>query len=219
MPAPANIWTLLSGSTEQTLAAWGIDRAVVTRKSQDNDTLEISVPNAPFDANVLFAFESSVTLKRYPAADSSGNPTGTPVVWFVGTCTRTPRSGRPSAEGMDYKFEGPWYWLVNIVYQQNWTMFAGSTQVTAPQSRVNLFTLITGALMTTAAQITDALTWAIDSGAVLTAGSLPTGVYVPSEQGVDLTCAEVIKRALRWHPDALTWFDYTTTPPTLNIGT
>ena len=215
----ANIWTLTAGGTEQTLAAWGIARAVVTRNSQDADALEISVPDAAFDADVLFAFESQVTLKRYPSSDpSTGAPAGTPVVWFVGTCVKTPRMGRPNAEGMDYEFQGPWYALANVVYQQNWTMFDGSTQVTTPQSRVNLFTNVEGALMKTDAQITDALTWALGSTALFQAGSLMTGIYVPTEQGTDLTVAEVIKRALRWHPDAVTWFDYTVAPPKLNIG-
>jgi hypothetical protein len=119
---------------------------------------------------------------------------------------------------MDYEFQGPWYALANVVYQQNWTMFDGSTQVTTPQSRVNLFANVLGALVTTAAQITDAITWALGSTALLQAGSLLAGIYVPTEQGTDLTCAEVIKRALRWHPDAVTWFDYTQTPPALNLG-
>jgi hypothetical protein len=214
----ANIWTLVSGSSEQTLALWGIARAVITRKSQDADLLQISVPDAAFDAAVLFAFESQVTIKRYPSVDSDGNPTGTPVKWFVGTCVKTPRTGRPNAEGMDYEFQGPWYALANIVYQQNWTMFDGGTQVTSPQSRVNLFANVEGALITTAAQITDALTWALGSTSLFQAGSLMAGISVPTEQGTDLTCAEVVKRALRWHPDAVTWVDYTQTPPALNIG-
>lgn len=34
----------------------------------------------------------------------------------------------------------------------------------------------------------------------------------------DITVAEVIRNQLRWSPDAVTWFDYTVTPPMFYIG-
>jgi hypothetical protein len=215
----AQIWTLKdAGGTEQPLAAWGIDRAILTRVSQGADTLQISVASAAFDADELFAFDGVITLYRYPTVDGDGLPTGTGVPWFAGRCVRTPRTGRPAAEGMNYEFQGPWLDLEQAVFQQTWTVFSGSSQTTGPQSRVNLASSITGALITTAAQITAALAWAVGAGANLQAGSLPTGIYIPAEQGTDLTCAEVILRMLRWMPDVVTWFDYTTSPPTLNMA-
>jgi hypothetical protein len=38
-------------------------------------------------------------------------------------------------------------------------------------------------------------------------------VEVPYSEGRDMTCGEVIRRQMKWSPDALTWFDYTTTHP------
>ncbi len=33
-----------------------------------------------------------------------------------------------------------------------------------------------------------------------------------------MTCAEVVRKMLRWHPDAALWFDYSTTPlPTIHV--
>ena len=32
-----------------------------------------------------------------------------------------------------------------------------------------------------------------------------------------MTCAEVVRKMLRWHPDAVTWFDYSVSPPALHI--
>jgi hypothetical protein len=208
----SDIWTLVDNttSTSKLVDAWGISRAVLTRVSQAPDKLAITVSSAKFDDAPLFAFGDSVTLLRYNGTSN--------VTWFTGKCITLPRSGRPNAESMDYEFLGPWDDLDNIVYQQPWTAFAGGTLSTAYQACVNLFSNVAGALITTEAQINDALMWATGAGAALTIGALPTGIEVPTEQGTALTVAEVVKRALRWHPDAVTWFDYTTSPPTLNIG-
>ena len=44
------------------------------------------------------------------------------------------------------------------------------------------------------------------------------GFAVPFDQVSDVTCAEVIKKMLRWHPDAALWFDYSTDPtPTVHV--
>lgn len=42
-------------------------------------------------------------------------------------------------------------------------------------------------------------------------------IYIPSEEMRDITCSEVLKKMLRWSPDAVTWIDYTTTVPELHI--
>ncbi len=37
-------------------------------------------------------------------------------------------------------------------------------------------------------------------------------VDVPLDVDVDKACSEIIRKQLRWAPDSVTWFDYTTTP-------
>jgi hypothetical protein len=37
------------------------------------------------------------------------------------------------------------------------------------------------------------------------------------EEVIDVSCAEVIRRCMRWQPECVAWFDYTTTLPTLHI--
>ncbi len=205
--ALSEIWTLLraSDATEKTLAGWGISSAQVTRRSQRADTLEIRVDNQKVDDPELFAYGSIVTLKR------------SAVGYFVGVCTKTPRMARPTAEGVSYVFEGPWWYLDHIVYQQDWKFLNVGGDNLAAVSNLVLAQANDGTLITTGAQIADAVAEAISAGAALQLGTNDCAITVPPEGGRDLTCGEVIRRMLRWHPDVVTWFDYSTTPPTLKL--
>jgi hypothetical protein len=79
---------------------------------------------------------------------------------------------------------------------------------------------------TTAQQITEALEHSIAAGDPIQIGTAgdpplitsPIGITVPIDEVRDITIAEVIRKELRWHPDAVTWFDYSTSPPTLHIA-
>ena len=42
-----------------------------------------------------------------------------------------------------------------------------------------------------------------------------TGFLIPFDEVKDVTCTEAFRKMAHWHPDAVAWFDYTTTPPTL----
>ena len=95
--------------------------------------------------------------------------------------------------------------------------------------------------ISTGQQIVDAVNYCINNGAPIILGdefptydplrpsagmtidqamAMTTGcpnADVPLDEALSVTCAEVIKRMLRWSPDACTWFDYRTEPyPTLH---
>lgn len=203
----AQIWTLRrhSDDVEKTLAAWGITSAKLIRRTQRSDTLELRFDGTAFDEAELFAYRSTITLRRKG------------VDYFVGVAVHTPRMARPSAEGVSYTFAGPWWYLEHIVYQQQWKFLNVGGDNLAAVSNLVLAIDNDGALISTGAQITDTLTEAVAAGAALQLGANDCAITVPPEAGRDLTCAEVIRRMLRWHPDAVTWFDYSTTPPTLHI--
>jgi len=234
--ALSQIWTLLrtSDGLEQPLSAWGISAAVLTRRTQRPDKLALQLAGAAFDAAELFPFSYApalVVLKRNGA------------VYFVGVATHTPRMGRPSAEGVGYTLEGPWWWLEHTPYVQKWTFltdviyrqtwqYYGWTPPHGPAPAQSYITNLilaldeTGAAIKTGAQIIDALNVAIMAGAPIQIGTIDPNIAVPSEAARDLSCAEVIRRMLRWHPDCVAWWDYTTTKtmggvtspcPTINI--
>lgn len=73
-------------------------------------------------------------------------------------------------------------------------------------------------------QIIEALNWALKPFATsgqfpFQIGTVSPNVDCPIDEVRDITCAEVIHKMLRWTPDAVTWFDYSTSPPTFNCKT
>ncbi len=69
----------------------------------------------------------------------------------------------------------------------------------------------------TGQQIIEALNWARQAARheamaapPFQIGEVTPALDVPIDEVRDITCAEVIHKMLRWSPDAVCWFDYTT---------
>ncbi|MBE7189917.1 MAG: hypothetical protein INR67_16635, partial [Jatrophihabitans endophyticus] len=75
-----------------------------------------------------------------------------------------------------------------------------------------------GAARTSGQVVADVLDYALAAGAPFQRGTILDGFAVPLDQVSDVTCAEVLRKLLRWHPDAVAWFDYSTAPvPTFHV--
>ena len=82
-----------------------------------------------------------------------------------------------------------------------------------------------GTLIPCGAVITEALQYAIDSGAPFQIGAtnpatrcsatIAEGTLILLDEVKDVTCAEVFRKMGRWMPNCVQWFDYSTAPPTL----
>ncbi|HJX10818.1 MAG TPA: hypothetical protein VJ733_10000, partial [Candidatus Binatia bacterium] len=204
----ASVWTLIDENlVEETFADWGLKDLVKTTRSQAQDIVTFTADGAAFDAANLFAINSTCIIKK------DG------VQWFVGRVIRIPRAGAPASESMAYELAGPWWYLDNLVFQQTWKVTDGVTEtlIDTQKSRIILNQDLTGAKTTTGQQITEALNYAIGKGAPFQGGTITPSLTVPFSEVVDRSCAEIIKTMLRWTPDAVTWFDYSTSPPTLHI--
>jgi hypothetical protein len=228
-------WTLTCNGAEKLLADWGV--AQLTRKlvSQGVDELSFRAEGSPADSAPIFPHGAAVALLRDRSIDSGGSFSGG-APWFQGIVTQVPRRGAPDAESLAYKISGPWWYLDNIVFQQPYqNVFLGYSSPGDPNSppvygqahSSHLFlnqAPITGALarITTGQQILDALNWALkpftdaDAAPPFQIGAVTPALDVPIDEVRDITCAEVIHKMLRWSPDAVTWFNYTTSPPTFN---
>jgi hypothetical protein len=227
-------WTIATNGVEKTLADWGLARLVRKLVSQGVDELTFQAPGAAADAAPLFAHGTTLILWRDRSVDSAGNFSGG-ATWFQGLVIQVPRSGAPNEESMTYRVAGPWWYLDNLTFQQAYqNIFLGfavandpTTAIYGPANSSHVFLnqgAVANALLkiTTGQQIIEALNWAllpfVQVGVTppFQIGTVTPTVDVPIDEVRDITCAEVIHKMLRWSPDAVTWFDYTTTPPTFN---
>lgn len=207
----------LVGGANQSLAAWGLDAPVATFNSLGSDTLTISAPGRAVDAARLFNVDDAIKLHRIVTPDS-GAPVDT--VIFAGTLIQPGEDGAGQSEAQTYEFRGPWELLVNLPYQQLWTVSNGSGGITtARRPRVHLFSNLDGTPNSISAEITAVLTYALScvTPAPFQIGTIQPGTSCPAHEALDISCAEAIRICLRYAPDCVTWFDYSTAPPTLHI--
>jgi hypothetical protein len=196
-------WTLKYNGSTQTLAAWGLGKLSRRLVSQGVDVVSCVSDGSNVGTTPLFALDSTVVIYR----DS--------VIWFTGRVTRVPHSGEPAAESVAYEFSGPWWYLDNKVYQQQWAIRnTGEGSTTAQyKSRVILGQALAGTRQTVAQVITEVLNYAIADGVPLAIGTISPTLQIPFAERVDITCSEAIRTVLRWIPDCVCWFDYSAETP------
>lgn len=142
--------------------------------------------------------------------------------WFKGRVTGIPRIGAPEGEALKYTVTGPWWYLDNLVYRQNFPLDPTANPTVADPTAHRRAVAIIGQgpdgnpVINVAAQ-TDILDWCIASGADFERGDLPTGYRVPYTGLTAPTCAEALRTSLRWMPDAASRFDYTEEVPVFSI--
>lgn len=222
-------WTLVYSGTEKTLADWGISTPVLHRLSQAPDELTFLLDGKAADAASTFPYNAAITIyrNRTKLANGTWDPaSGT--IYFTGRRILEPRSGSASAESNRYTFVGPWADLDEYIYQQNWKVYATPPTGAAQQPRSHVFLNQddTGAAKDTAWQIGDSVGYvrdrAVDNYGVgtepLQLGAGTPAFNLPYDEQREITCAECIRKQLRWIPDAITWFDYSTSPPTLKVA-
>lgn len=204
------MWTLAYNDETKTLAEWGISGILRRQLSLAVSSISFDL-SADIDAEDVFAYGSTVTIFRDD------------LQWFVGRVDQTPRTANGRYEGHGYVLVDAWWYLENLVYQVPWPELAnpsdpgaGTTEKLYSHLVLNLTPL--GTIITTKAQITDALQYAIDCEAPFQIGAIDLpDVYPPTSEVMDRMCAEVIHNQLRWTPDAVSYFDHATNPPTLHI--
>lgn len=203
-----SVWTLTHSATTKTFAEWGLKGLKRSRVSQAVGSASFIQSGAAYDGTPLFAEDDVVTISKDGA------------VWHTGPVTRVPREGAARSESLAYEVADPFWYLEQLPYQQ---LIAYGTGSGGSVSRVTLFgDTSEGSLAKLSVQqvIQAVIDYAVAQGAsmqVAFAGSF--GVSPAIQDMRDPTCAEVIRQALRFSPDATTSWDYSTTPPTLRIAT
>jgi hypothetical protein len=229
-------WTIACNGIEKLVADWGFSRLKRKLVSQGQDELTFIADGAAADGPSPFTpFSSVITLWRDRQITSSGTWTGG-TIWFAGLIIQVPRRGAPDAESNSFKAAGPWWYLDTRVFEKTFNIFdhlATPGELSSavfvqksfshcflnvgPTQAFNQFNMIS-----TGAQIIEALNWALKPFSDASApppfqiGTITPALTPPFNEVRDITCAEVIHKMLRWSPDAVTWFDYTTSPPTFH---
>lgn len=195
------------GTTWTHLYASGFKNLTRTRRSASLDTvtLQRSLKTALTDSD-LWSYGTAVQIRK----DST--------LWFQGTVDTLPRMGDAVDEMQMITLAGPWRQLEKCTYQQSWKVYDvdGSALTNVNKSRVVLMQDSDGDRTTTGAQITDAIDWAIAKGANITKGTIDAGTELPFDERDNMSCADVLLTMLRWLPDYVTWFDYSTSTPTFH---
>lgn len=204
------MWSIETNSVQGAIGDLGIDQVVRERVSQAPDIVRFRHGGVPFDSDAVFPWGSSVKILR------DG------VVWFVGEVSSIDRAGSGDLEDIYYTLEGPWRWLNRLVFQQEWRVPEFPDQLESellaiPRSRIILGKSIDNAGVDSMAVIGSVVSYAASAGAPLQLGNLPPGVQVPQEELMTPTCAEVVRKIMRWHPDVSSHFDYSVSPPRLHF--
>ncbi|MDR1366833.1 MAG: hypothetical protein LBJ13_02925 [Puniceicoccales bacterium] len=205
------IWKLVYEGKEGTLAEWGICDVVRKLKNQAMDSVTFKVPGNTIDAPLQFAPQKVIQIFR------DGQ------LWFTGIVAKTPIHGSAVEEFHRYTLSGPWWYLDNLIYQQTWKEPVnpnddGSTLGDVKKSHLILGQDIDGNAVTIDEQLCDVINYANAAvGQNIIAKDIDLPIYIPFDECKDLSCAEVIRRLLRWVPDTVTFFDYTQAIPILHI--
>ena len=202
-------WTILDAhGTEKSVSDWGLSAVTRERVNQAPDLVTFRAAATLSDGDPIFAHGSTIKLKR------AGVP------WFYGRVISVPGRAAAKIEEQLYVVAGPWWYLENLVFQQAWQTTNGTdtTLIATNKSRLILGQKADGTKLATGAAIAEVLVYATARGVPITVGTISPNAIAPYAEALDRSCAEVIRNLLRWTPDAMVTFDYSTAPfPTLSI--
>jgi hypothetical protein len=218
-------WTLARANGDtRSFEEWGIKSALDRRVSLARGTVELGFGRSDLLGSLPFDPDETLLI----AAD--GDP------YFRGRVIGEKRGALGSSEQATVTLADPWWYLEKIIFCRSIKVVADGTSnpVAADPSGLQISDFVTvskiasdivlsetetGSLTDSRAMIIDAVNYAIAKGAPIALGTVDDGLQIPREELHDVTCAELILKALRWLPDQTGWWDYSVDPPELNIRT
>lgn len=209
-------WTLQKGSgAQQTFDYLNLEAPVISRTSQNVDTLTFRHAIASAISAPTFAVDDLLTFRN-----------GSLIV-FRGHVKKVSRAGAGPRDSHTYTVVNAWDYFDRFIYHYTWP--AGPSLATSYiTSRVLMNVFVDDGIATprnTREQIIALLDFVLarcaaeSIAAPFQVGAILTDVLVqpPIQEYTSRTVAELIRDQMRWHRDAVIWWDYGTTPPTINI--
>lgn len=185
--------------TSKTFDDIGIDGSTLEFPALETDVLSLAISPEDWKTYTRPELGQTVTLKR------DG------VTFFYGTVTNDQATISGSSQIITIEVSGPWWWMDRIELTENQTDGSGGTA-----DRVSyVFGTDAGVDLKTA--IETMIDRAIALGVPMQRGTVATFFDVPRITLNQSTCAQAFTELLRLVPDCFAWFDYTTSPPTLNV--
>lgn len=140
---------------------------------------------------------------------------------FRGTvATRTERQGRGTDRVEDVICEGPWGLMARMVFRQTWQVSGPNGTVGASTSHLVLNQDALGLLQNMTAQVREIASYAAGPcGFAFVEADIDAGTQqLPPDEARDITCAAAIMRTLRFFPQTVCRFDYSTATPTFHVS-
>lgn len=193
-------WILSLAGVTKSFEGWRAEGVRLSHTNLAADELSFIAARSRFDDDDLCAYGAEAILTKIID--------GAPQVWFKGNRQLVVGSASGSSEMQSYLFHGPWRWLAENVFQQQW----------GPGRSYTSHLILNG---TAGEIIQDVLDFVISIGAPLQYLQADLDALAVRPVPNEITgqfCASVIQAALQFAPDTTQWIDYTTTPPTLRLG-
>ena len=200
-------WTIKGESgkafdaTVRSLEAAEIEAATLDFRSLSDDVLSFVIAPEDVTAATIPELAQEMTLYRDGVQFFHGNVTGRPI---------TLQSGKQVVQVV---VSGPWWWMERINFTSTKTDGTGATA-----ERISYVFGTTSGGSNLKTSIEAAIDRAITLGVPMQRGTVATFFDVPRITLNQGTCGQVLAELVRLVPDTMVWFDYSTTPATINVS-
>jgi hypothetical protein len=200
-------WTIKGESgkafdaTVRSLEAAEIEAATLDFRSLSDDVLSFVIAPEDVTAATIPELAQEMTLYRDGVQFFHGNVTGRPI---------TLQSGRQVVQVV---VSGPWWWMERINFTSTKTDGTGATA-----ERISYVFGTTSGGSNLKTSIEAAIDRAITLGVPMQRGTVETFFDVPRITLNQGNCGQVLSELVRLVPDTMVWFDYSTSPATINVS-
>lgn len=192
------------------LGAAGVTSCVLTLRANGEDSL-VFTQSEDWLAAPAWPYGSKVTLiSREGGADT---------IRFIGTVESIPRQAAGGGpQSISYTALNAAHALMLCDYSQQWhyTNSSGVDSVIT-EPTVVLGEDNDGNRLTSGGVIAHVAAYAVTRGVSMAVGTVTAGVTVPLDERDNIKCWDAIVAMLRYTPDHVLWFDYSSGTPALNV--
>jgi hypothetical protein len=201
------VWTIKGESgkafdaTVRSLEAAEIEAATLDFRSLSDDVLSFIIAPEDVTAAIIPDLAQEITLYRDGVQFFHGNVTGRPITL------------QSDKQVVQVVVSGPWWWMERINFTSTKTDGTGATA-----ERISYVFGTTSGGSNLKTSIEAAIDRAITLGVPMQRGTVATFFDVPRITLNQGNCGQVLSELVRLVPDTMVWFDYSTSPATINVS-